>query len=52
MVELLTYLFDEVVDGRNARTTDGVRQALGREPRDFAEYAAAAAPAWAGVPVR
>ena len=29
--ELLTYLFSEVVDGRNADTTDGVRRALGRE---------------------
>ena len=52
VVELLTYLFDEVVDGRNASTTDDVREALGREPRDFAAYAAAAAPAWTGVPVR
>src|SRR5829696_9057546 len=39
VVELLTYLFAEVVDGRNAGTTDGVREALGREPRDFASYA-------------
>jgi uncharacterized protein YbjT (DUF2867 family) len=39
VVELLTYLFSEVVDGRNAGTTDGVRRALGREPRDFADYA-------------
>jgi uncharacterized protein YbjT (DUF2867 family) len=39
VVELLTYLFAEVVDGRNASTTDGVRRALGREPRDFADYA-------------
>jgi uncharacterized protein YbjT (DUF2867 family) len=38
VVELLTYLFAEVVDGRNANTTDGVRRALGREGRDFAEY--------------
>ena len=36
VVELLTYLFGEVVDGRNADPTDGVRRALGREPRDFA----------------
>jgi uncharacterized protein YbjT (DUF2867 family) len=43
MIELLTYLFSEVVDGRNAATTDGVRQALGREPRDFADYARSAA---------
>ena len=39
VVELLTYLFAEVVDGRNASTTDGVRRALGREPKDFADYA-------------
>jgi uncharacterized protein YbjT (DUF2867 family) len=38
VIELLTYLFGEVVDGRNASTTDGVRRALGREPRDFADY--------------
>jgi uncharacterized protein YbjT (DUF2867 family) len=43
MIELLTYLFGEVVDGRNSSTTDGVRRALGREPRDFAQYAHAAA---------
>ena len=50
VVELLTYLFDEVVDGRNADTTDGVRRALGREPRDFADYArdVAAAGIWDG----
>jgi uncharacterized protein YbjT (DUF2867 family) len=49
VVDLLTYLFGEVVDGRNADTTDGVRRALGREPRDFADYAreAAAGGAWA-----
>jgi hypothetical protein len=47
-VEFLTYLFAEVVDGRNAGTTDGVRRALGREPRDFADYAreAAASGVW------
>jgi uncharacterized protein YbjT (DUF2867 family) len=38
-VDFLTYLFEEVVDRRNADTTDGVRRALGREPRDFADYA-------------
>jgi uncharacterized protein YbjT (DUF2867 family) len=38
VVELLTYLFAEVVDGRNADTTDGVRRALGREPKDFTDY--------------
>jgi uncharacterized protein YbjT (DUF2867 family) len=43
VVELLTYLFSEVMDGRNAATTDGVRRALGREPRDFSDYVRAAA---------
>jgi uncharacterized protein YbjT (DUF2867 family) len=36
-------LFTNVLDGRNAHVADGVRQALGREPRDFADYARAAA---------
>jgi uncharacterized protein YbjT (DUF2867 family) len=39
VIDLLTYLFEEVVDGRNADTTDGVRRALGREARDFGDYA-------------
>ena len=42
-IELLRYLFGEVLDGRNVDTTTGVREALGREPRDFAEYARTAA---------
>jgi uncharacterized protein YbjT (DUF2867 family) len=47
-VELLTYLFSEVLDGRNAHLADGVRRALGREPRDFRDYArnAAATGVW------
>jgi uncharacterized protein YbjT (DUF2867 family) len=53
VVELLTYLFTEVLDGRNARLTDGVRRALGRKPRDFADYAreAAATGVWDGGPL-
>jgi uncharacterized protein YbjT (DUF2867 family) len=39
VIDMLTYLFSEVVDGRNADTTDGVRRALGREARDFRDYA-------------
>jgi hypothetical protein len=39
VIELLTYLFTTVLDGRNARLADGVQRALGREPRDFAEFA-------------
>ncbi|GII79447.1 NmrA family transcriptional regulator [Sphaerisporangium rufum] len=42
-VELLTYLFTTVLDGRNARPAGGVRAALGRPPRDFADYARQAA---------
>ena len=42
-VELLTYLFSEVLDGRNAHVADGVQRALGREPRDFRDYAREAA---------
>lgn len=36
---MLDYLLSTVLDGRNAHLTDGVRQALGRAPRDFADYA-------------
>jgi hypothetical protein len=43
VIELLSRLFDEVMDGRNAHVTDGVRRALGREPRDFSDYAREAA---------
>ena len=41
-VEFLTYLFGEVL-GNNAYVTDDVQRALGREPRDFADYARDAA---------
>ena len=43
LVEMLTHLFTEVLDGRNASLGDGVQQALGRPPRDFADYARDAA---------
>ena len=48
VIELLTYLFSEVLDGRNAHVTDGVQRALGREPRDFRDFArdAAATGVW------
>ena len=48
---LLRYLFGEVLDGRNAYVADGVRQALGRAPRDFADFArnAADAGAWSAI---
>lgn len=37
---LLDYLFSTVLDGRNAYVSDGVERALGRPPRDFADFAA------------
>jgi hypothetical protein len=36
---MLDYLFATVLDGRNAYLTDGVQRALGREPKDFADFA-------------
>ncbi|MFD7626778.1 NmrA family NAD(P)-binding protein [Streptomyces sp. NPDC059851] len=41
-------LFEMLRDGRNAHTEDGVREVLGREPRDFSAYArdAAATGVW------
>jgi uncharacterized protein YbjT (DUF2867 family) len=51
-IELLVYLFQEVLDGRNAHLADGVQRALGREPNDFADYArrTAATGVWNAMP--
>jgi uncharacterized protein YbjT (DUF2867 family) len=40
---LVTFLFKEVLDGRNASITHGVEEALGRRAADFEEYAKQAA---------
>lgn len=51
-VEFLVELFESLLDGRNSYLSDGVQEVLGREPRDFGEFAreAAAAGVWkAGV---
>jgi uncharacterized protein YbjT (DUF2867 family) len=47
---LLNHLFTEVL-GSKAQLADGVQRALGREPKDFADYArdAAAAGVWAAT---
>lgn len=37
-IGLVRYLFTSVLDGRNESLTDGVAQALGRPPRDFAGF--------------
>ena len=39
VIEPFTYLFGEVLDGRNAHVAGGVQRAIGREPRDFGDYA-------------
>ena len=39
VVWMLDYLFSTVLDGRNAYLCDGVQRALGRPPKDFADYA-------------
>ncbi|KAA3611853.1 MAG: NmrA family transcriptional regulator [Planctomycetota bacterium] len=42
-IQLLEYLFHNLLDGRNAHLCDGVRRALGKPPRDFRDYARKAA---------
>ncbi|MFE7801583.1 NmrA family transcriptional regulator [Nocardia sp. NPDC057440] len=42
-VDQSLYLFTKLMDGRNARVEHGVQKILGREPRDFRDYAGAAA---------
>jgi uncharacterized protein YbjT (DUF2867 family) len=39
IVDFLSYLFSEVLDGRNAHLSHGVERVLGRKPRDFTEFA-------------
>ena len=48
VADVFTQIARETLDGRNAHTADGVERALGRKPRDFAEFAqtAMAAGAW------
>lgn len=35
---LVDYLFTEVLDGRNAKTTDTIEKVLGRKPKDISEF--------------
>ncbi|MDX8351021.1 NmrA family NAD(P)-binding protein [Cognatiyoonia sp. IB215182] len=48
VADVFTAIARETLDGRNAHLTDGVERALGRKPRDFADFAqsAHAAGAW------
>jgi uncharacterized protein YbjT (DUF2867 family) len=50
-VQLLSYLYTEVLDGRNAVPADGVQRALGRPPRDFRDYARTTADSGVWTPV-
>lgn len=43
VADVFTAIARETLDGRNAQVCDGVQRALGRMPRDFADYAAEAA---------
>ncbi len=43
VADVFTAIARETLDGRNAHTADGVKRALGREPRDFTAFATIAA---------
>ena len=47
VADVFTAIARETLDGRNAHVCDGVERVLGRAPRDFADYARAAAQAGA-----
>jgi uncharacterized protein YbjT (DUF2867 family) len=49
-IELVLYLFSTLFDGRNTPLADGVQRALGRPPRNFADYVrqTAATGIWGG----
>ncbi len=51
VADVFTSIARETLDGRNAHTSDGVERALGRKPRDFAEFArtAMASGAWSSA---
>jgi len=51
VADVFTAIARETLDGRNQRVSDGVQRALGRPPRDFAEFAetAAASGAWSNA---
>ena len=51
VADVFTQIARETLDGRNAHSSDGVERALGRKPRDFAEFAETAmkAGAWSAA---
>ena len=38
-IDMLLFLFNEVLDGRNAFTCQGVKEAIGRPAKDFSDFA-------------
>jgi len=42
IISLMEELFTKVLDGRNSHVANGVQRALGRDPRDFSDYARSA----------
>lgn len=48
-IEMLTYLFTEVLDGRNEQISDGVERALGRPAKQFKDFIVDNAEAFTGV---
>jgi uncharacterized protein YbjT (DUF2867 family) len=38
MIDMLLFLFGEVLDGRNSYLSHGIEDALGRAPKDFSEF--------------
>jgi uncharacterized protein YbjT (DUF2867 family) len=51
-IDLVLHLFTTVLDGRNTPVADGVQRALGRPPRDFADYVRETAGVWVKAAVR
>ena len=49
VADVFTTIARETLDGRNAYVTDDVKRALGRKPRDFAEFARTAMTAGAWI---
>jgi uncharacterized protein YbjT (DUF2867 family) len=43
VADVFTAIARETLDGRNAHLSDGVQRALGRPPRDFADFSQSAA---------
>jgi hypothetical protein len=42
-IDLVSYLFENVLDGRNTPVTDGVERALGKPARSFDDFVMSAA---------